>query len=269
MDRMTIDNQKHLAARLPDQAAQESEQHLPGESLLEHHESQPPQIADGGDHVAAKSLSGAGDDRRFAFPTVARAGLMIAAQTHLVALENLGPLPLGTPSNGRILLAEPTLDSHRIPLVRPAQRFLWREAPLVQVSPTVQTDNRMSYRSAINWATASRVHRADGNFSWSGQRSTIIRTTVAAWWPAKRERLGRPRGCEESPAALEIGQPRMNRRPRHTEGPRSLGFRHSLLVDRSNNTPPQVFLGRWRQATRIRNLAHARSYDSQTKVFSI
>ena len=63
MDRMAVDNEEYLPPSLTQEASEEVDEHLGAKSRLKDHEVQPSSIRDGRDHVAAETLSGAGDHR--------------------------------------------------------------------------------------------------------------------------------------------------------------------------------------------------------------
>jgi hypothetical protein len=70
MHRMTVENEESQAAAVPQQATNEADHHLAGESLLEDHKGQTPLVGDRGDQIAAKPLARARNHRRLSTPPV-------------------------------------------------------------------------------------------------------------------------------------------------------------------------------------------------------
>ena len=99
---MTVQNQKHFPIGVPHQSPQKLEHDCGSEPLFEYHECRLAPVGDRGDHVAAEAFARAGDHRRLATQSVARASLMIASQAHFVAPVDLCVFALRTAANGRL-----------------------------------------------------------------------------------------------------------------------------------------------------------------------
>jgi hypothetical protein len=85
VNRRLIQNQKNLVAHASHQPLRKLDHARSSESLGEKHESKRALVRDGRHHGAGKTLTWGGDDGRFPFNAVQGAGLMIAAQPHLIA----------------------------------------------------------------------------------------------------------------------------------------------------------------------------------------
>src|SRR5262245_9209249 len=132
---MLVYNQEHTAVRMTDQPAQELLEYRHRKTPPKDHEGQLAPIGYRRDGVAAKTLTGARDDRRLSPPTVGASCLVVRAQPHLVTPVNYGPQLLGLPADGRVLAAQPATHRLRVPLEGPPQRLLRRQVPSLEVAP--------------------------------------------------------------------------------------------------------------------------------------
>ena len=135
VDRMTIEDQKHHALALADQAPEEIDQHFAREALLEHHEVELPSVGERGNHVAPKALTGSQNHGRLAPPAIGTPGCVIRPQSHLVRPVDRGMCCLRLGSDARILLLQPTTYRLRVSLQSPPHRFLRGKPPAAEISP--------------------------------------------------------------------------------------------------------------------------------------
>ncbi len=132
MHRVAVDDQVDLARALPNQTPEKLQEHLRSESLAENQERQPASSRDRRDHVAAEPLAGSGHRRSLPATAVARAGLMVRSQAHLVSPVDLGLLEPGLAPDRGIRLVEPPLHGDRVAFVGPPHRLLRRETPSLE-----------------------------------------------------------------------------------------------------------------------------------------
>ena len=86
VDRVAVDDQENAPmASLFEQAFAKVKKDTQPELPLEDHETQLAPVCNRRDHVAAKALAGAWDNRRFALRRIRTTSLMVGSQPHLVA----------------------------------------------------------------------------------------------------------------------------------------------------------------------------------------
>ena len=127
VDRVAIDNEEHEARGVPEEPAEEAEEHLPVERAPEHHEGEFAPIRDRREDVAPEPLAGPGDDRGLPLPAVGGARLVVRAEAHLIAPVDLGPGLFRRAPDGRVLLGQLPPHRHRVLLEGPAAGFLGRK----------------------------------------------------------------------------------------------------------------------------------------------
>lgn len=198
MDGMRADDHEDFLLGMTDQPVQKRCTHRRREAALEHHEDRLSSVGDLQEHVAPKALARAGAHWRLATSAPGAASLVVRTHLRFVAPKDRCALPLRQDPDGGILLLEPPAHGCRVLLIGSAQGFLGSEPPPPQTRPTVQTERRTPNRRAIMSWTASWVHNTNGNLSWSGYRSVISRTVIAAWYSFSSKMRGRPRGRDRT-----------------------------------------------------------------------
>lgn len=272
MDGMAVENQEDRTRAVPQQSTKKADEHLAVESLLEHHESQTPSVSERRDEIASESLASSRNDRRLAAFAVTGAGLMVTPQAHLVAPVDFRPHCSGFSANRRILLLKPTLNGPRNLLVGPSQRFLRREAPLLQI--TSDRPHRDAQTEPLGQQLADRFSGPQGKgkskligaavADQPHRRGRLPSCQSAAAWPTTWLRSQRPF------AAPQVGaDPRMHGGPRDAKRPCCFGFREILFHHRMHHPLPQILLGCWRKASCVKLGVHAIYTHVQYFVFRI
>lgn len=99
-------------------------------------------VGDRRDHMAAKPLTGSGNDWCMSLETITASGLRVRTHSHFVAPMDLSTFCAGLPANCRVVVFQPTLDGLRVLLVGATQWFLRRKSPLLQIPADRPDRNR-------------------------------------------------------------------------------------------------------------------------------
>src|SRR6266481_524689 len=174
VDGVTVGNQKYFSLRLsrqPQQTTKKIQKHPRRETLTENHESQPPPIGDGRDHVAAKALTGAKYHRRLSASSVGSSRLMVRTQPHLIQPMNLRLKLSRQFSNRWIFFLQPFPHRGRILFIRSAHRLLRGQTPGAQIA-----SHRPHRNLQIKFSRQQLLHRFSGP-QRKGQ-AQLVRTTA-------------------------------------------------------------------------------------------
>src|SRR3989338_473744 len=242
--RVAVHDQEHLSLHLPEEQAEEADEHPRREAAPEHHEGELPPVRDRGEHVAAEALASAWNHRGSPLEAEAASRLMVAPEAHLIAPVNPGLLPLRLPAYGRVFLPQPARHRPRVLLVGPAERLLRREAPAVE--PAAHRPHRHLAAEALGQEPPHRLARPErkGQLQLvgaaAGDRAPRLR------FLARREaRGGRPsppaRAERIRPASAVLAHPGVHRLARDAEHPRRLGLREASPGG-SDHPPPERLL---------------------------
>ena len=132
--RMRVDDEENLALMLTKKATEELQENRGCKPFLENHEEKFAAIGDGREHIAAKTLSGPGNHRRFP-PRAERApGSMVGTHPHFVSPVNDGSLLSSQTSDLRILPAQPSTNLFGILFECSTDGFLRCEPPTLQIT---------------------------------------------------------------------------------------------------------------------------------------
>ena len=102
------------------------------DASFDRHEPELPLGGDGGNHVQSEAAPGARHHRRLPLHAPGGAGMMVGAQSRLIAWEDAGLHGPGQLSYPGILLVEPFLHRLGLLLVGPPERTLGGESELIQ-----------------------------------------------------------------------------------------------------------------------------------------
>jgi len=270
MHRMTIDDQKHLLGVLLNQPTQKMDHHRCRESLGKYHKGQSTPVGNGGDHVAAKALTGTWHHRCVSFETITASGLVIRSHSHFIAPVYLCPFLTSLASNGRVVFFQPAFDRFWILFVGTTKRFLGCEAPSFQIAAHRPDRNRD--------AKPFLDQLSNGISGPQGKRQSQLVGTALADQTHHRSRLMTRQARLAFGATFVRGQcrvasfsmrlePIVNRRPSHTEQAAGLGLSHPLFENGVNHSTSQFVLGLWRKSSAVA-YRHSSSYDYTNPVFN-
>ena len=127
VDRMTIDDQKHRLLGIDHQALEELDKHLRADRAFMQHETKLALRADRRDHVQREAPARRLHHRRLALRRPSRAGVVVGADTRLVAKVDRCFNPLGFGADRRVGLRLPRAHQHGVLLPRLVERLLGAE----------------------------------------------------------------------------------------------------------------------------------------------
>lgn len=270
MHRMSIDNQEDFLFVLPDQPPQKVDHDRCGKSLVEDHKGQMTSIGDCRDHIAAKPLTGSGNDRCMSLATITASDLMVGTHSHFVAPVDLGTFCAGLSANHRVLLLQPALHCLRILLVGAAQRFLRCKAPVFQIA-TGRPDRNSNGISLFDQLAYSLtcpqgkgqlqlIRTSVGNQTDNGGGLMTGQTRLMFGAAFVRLQCG-------IAAVLMCCKPIVNRRTTDAKKATGLHLRHFFVDNRMNNPTSQFLLRRRGKHSAIVRL-HNWFYDYKTYMFN-
>lgn len=124
---MTIDDQKHRLLGIDHQALEELDKHLRADRAFMQHETKLALRADRRDHVQREAPARRLHHRRLALRRPSRAGVVVGADTRLVAKVDRCFNPLGFGADRRVGLRLPRAHQHGVLLPRLVERLLCAE----------------------------------------------------------------------------------------------------------------------------------------------
>lgn len=253
MNRMTVDYEKHLASGVTNQSAKKRQKYGCSETPFEYHECQPSAIGDHGDHVASEPLPRSRNYRCVPPPSPRAASLMIGTHPRLVAPENRGFFALCQGSDRGVFLCQPLAHRLGVSFVRPAQRFLRCESPMVEVS--AHCPDRKTNPGPLRNQIPHRLARPQGK-----RHLQLVRATVGnqphdggrLMWGQSNARWSspRPRPQGSKPVLFPSSVPCIDGLTGYLEYFCRVGLRHSLRNGTDYPTSQHI-QGIWRKTTRI------------------
>jgi len=245
MDGMAIYDEEHLAFRMPQQAAKETDHHLGREALLEHHERQLAPVGDGGHHVTTKALTCAWNDRRMTALPVRATRLMVGAKPHLIPPMNFRLFSLRFGTDTGVLGLQPAAHSFGVLLVGTMQRLLWRQIPPLEITahrPYRDVDAKALRQQLLN--SLPRPQR-EGQSQLVGtpvgdeanRSRRLVRSQTKRGWPTAAPPLEPPR-----PPLAKPFDPAVDRNARYMEHSRRFALTYIVLQDCPHHPTAEVFL---------------------------
>ena len=150
VDRMAIDDQEHRLLGIDHQALEELDEHLCTDGAFMQHEPKLTLRADRRDHVQREAPARRLHHRRLALLRLGRAGVVVRADTRLVAKVDSCADPLGFGTDRGVRLRLPCPHQHGVLLPRLVERLLGAEAQDLHELPGVASTNAFRSRRGRN-----------------------------------------------------------------------------------------------------------------------